>query len=40
MMNRNNQLQIQNIIKLVEVANTQLVEIETIILQASEAYEM
>ena len=32
------QLQIQNIIKLVEVTNTQLAEIETTILQASNNY--
>ena len=33
-------MQIQNIIKLVEVANTQLAEIKTIILQASNNYRM
>ena len=32
------QLQLQNIIKLAEVANTQLTEIETTILQASNIY--
>ena len=32
------QCQLQNIIKLVEVANTQLAEIETMILQTSNAY--
>jgi len=34
------QLQLQNIIKLVEVANTQLAEIETSILQASDDYKI
>jgi len=34
------QLQLQNIIKLVEVANTQLAEIETSILQASDNYKI
>jgi len=34
------QLQLQNIIKLAEVTNTQLAEIETTILQASETYKM
>ena len=33
------QLQLQNIIKLAEVANTQLAEIETSILQASDDYK-
>ena len=32
------QIQLQNIIKLTEVANTQLAEIKTIILQASNSY--
>jgi len=32
------QLQLQNIIKLAEVSNTQLAEIETTILQASSTY--
>ena len=35
----NIQLQLQNIIKLAEVANTQLAEIETSILQASDDYK-
>ena len=34
------QLQLQNIIKLVEVANIQLAEIETSILQASDNYKI
>ena len=34
------QLQLQNIIKLAEVANTQLAEIKTTILQASKAYRI
>ena len=34
------QYQLQNIIKLVEVANTQLAEIETTILQASNTYRI
>ena len=34
------QYQLQNIIKLVEVANTQLAEIETTILQASNIYRI
>ena len=36
----NIQLQIQNIIKLAKVTNTQLVEIETTILQASNNYKI
>ena len=32
------QLQLQNIIKLVEEANTQITEIETMVLQASDNY--
>jgi len=34
------QLQLQNIIKLVEIANIQLTEIETSILQASDNYKI
>ena len=34
------QLQLQNIIKLAEIANTQLAEIETNILQASDVYKI
>jgi len=34
------QYQLQNIIKLVEVGNTQLAEIETTILQASNVYKI
>ena len=33
------QLQLQNIIKLAQKANTQIVEIETTILQASDKYQ-
>ena len=36
----NIQLQIQNIVKLVEVANTQLAEVKTTILQASHNYRI
>ena len=36
----NIQLQIQNIVKLAEAANTQLVKIETTILQTSKAHEI
>jgi len=34
------QLQLQNIVQLAKVTNTQLVEIKTTILQASDAYKM